>query len=44
MQVAHKTEAEALRDEVRGSLAVIEDALRTQGPAAKKAMVSVAGD
>ena len=38
-----QTEAEALRDEVRVSLAIVEDALRSAVPP-KKAAVSVAGD
>jgi len=38
-----QTEAEALRDEVRASLAIVEDALRSAVPP-KKAAVSVAGD
>jgi hypothetical protein len=38
-----QTEAEALRDEVRGSLAIVEDALRSAAPL-KRAVVSLAGD
>jgi len=36
-------EAETLRDEVRASLTVVEDALRTTAPAEKKTLLSVAG-
>lgn len=38
-----QTETEALRNEVRASLAVIEDALRSSAPPQKSAM-SAAGD
>jgi hypothetical protein len=37
-------EAETLRDEVRASLAVVEDALRAASPPLKKPLVSLAGD
>lgn len=37
-----QTEAEALRDEVRASLTVIEDALRSTAPTEKKTVLSVA--
>jgi hypothetical protein len=37
-------EAEALRDEVRTSLATVEDAVRADGPVLEKAVVSAAGD
>jgi hypothetical protein len=39
-----QTEAETLRDEIRASLAIVEDTLRAATPAIKKEAVSVAGD
>lgn len=38
-----QTEAEALRDEIRVSLTIVEDALRATAPAEKKPLLSVAG-